>query len=74
MPIDVQDLDCDFFAFSGHKMLGPMGAGVLYGRKELLDAMPPFLGGGCMIRKVTLEKTTWADVPAKFEAGTPCGR
>ena len=71
MAIDVQDLDCDFFAFSGHKMLAPMGAGVLYGRKELLDAMPPFLGGGSMIRKVTLERTTWADTPAKFEAGTP---
>jgi len=71
MTIDVQDLDCDFLAFSGHKMLGPMGAGVLYGKKALLDAMPPFLGGGSMIRKVTLEQTTWADVPAKFEAGTP---
>lgn len=71
MPIDVQDLDCDFFAFSGHKMLAPMGAGVLYGRKELLNEMPPFLGGGSMIRKVTLETTTWADAPAKFEAGTP---
>lgn len=71
MAIDVQDIDCDFFAFSGHKMLAPMGAGVLYGRKELLDAMPPFLGGGSMIRKVTLERTTWADAPAKFEAGTP---
>jgi cysteine desulfurase/selenocysteine lyase len=71
LPIDVQDLDCDFFAFSGHKMLAPMGAGVLYGRKELLNEMPPFLGGGSMIRKVTLEQTTWADAPAKFEAGTP---
>ncbi len=71
LPIDVQDLGCDFFAFSGHKMLAPMGAGILYGRKELLDAMPPFLGGGSMIRKVTLERTTWADAPAKFEAGTP---
>ncbi|HYJ13521.1 MAG TPA: aminotransferase class V-fold PLP-dependent enzyme, partial [Thermomicrobiales bacterium] len=71
LPIDVQDLDCDFFAFSGHKMLAPMGAGVLYGRKELLNEMPPFLGGGSMIRKVTLEKTTWADAPARFEAGTP---
>ncbi len=69
--VDVQDLDCDFLAFSGHKMLGPMGAGVLYGKKHLLDAMPPFLGGGSMIRKVTLDRTTWADVPAKFEAGTP---
>ena len=71
MPIDVQDLGVDFLAFSGHKMLAPMGAGVLYGRKELLDAMPPFLGGGSMIRKVGLEGSTWADVPAKFEAGTP---
>jgi cysteine desulfurase/selenocysteine lyase len=69
--IDVQDLDCDFFAFSGHKMLAPMGAGVLYGRKELLNDMPPFLCGGSMIRKVTLEQSTWADAPAKFEAGTP---
>jgi len=71
MAVDVQDLECDFLAFSGHKMLGPMGAGVLYGKKRLLDAMPPFLGGGSMIRKVTLGATTWADVPAKFEAGTP---
>ncbi|MDQ3655606.1 MAG: cysteine desulfurase [Chloroflexota bacterium] len=71
MAVDVQDLDCDFLAFSGHKMLGPMGTGVLYGKKHLLDVMPPFLGGGSMIRKVTLDRTTWADVPAKFEAGTP---
>jgi cysteine desulfurase/selenocysteine lyase len=71
MAIDVQDLDCDFLAFSGHKMLGPMGAGILYGKRQLLDAMPPFLGGGSMIRKVTLDHTTWADVPARFEAGTP---
>lgn len=71
MAIDVQDLDCDFLAISGHKMLGPMSAGVIYGRRVLLDAMPPFLGGGSMIRKVELETTTWADVPAKFEAGTP---
>lgn len=71
MPIDAQDLDSDFLAFSGHKMLGPMGAGVLYGKQALLDAMPPFLGGGSMIRKVTLGGTTWADAPAKFEAGTP---
>jgi cysteine desulfurase/selenocysteine lyase len=69
--IDVQDLDADFLAFSGHKMLAPMGAGVLYGKRELLNAMPPFLGGGSMIRKVTLSETTWADVPARFEAGTP---
>ena len=71
LPIDVQSLDLDFLAFSGHKMLGPMGSGVLYGKKKLLDAMPPFMGGGGMIRKVTLEGTTYADVPARFEAGTP---
>lgn len=71
LPIDVQDLDCDFLAISGHKMLGPMGSGALYGKKALLDAMPPYMGGGSMIRKVNLEHTTWADVPAKFEAGTP---
>lgn len=71
VPIDVQELDCDFLSFSGHKMLGPMGIGVLYGKQELLQAMPPYQGGGSMIRKVTIEKTTWADLPAKFEAGTP---
>jgi cysteine desulfurase/selenocysteine lyase len=71
LSIDVQDLDCDFLALSGHKMLGPMGIGVLYGKHELLEAMPPYQGGGSMIRKVTLEKTTWADIPARFEAGTP---
>ncbi len=71
MAIDIQDLDADFLAFSGHKMLAPMGAGVLYGKRKLLNSMPPFLGGGSMIRKVTLEETTWADVPARFEAGTP---
>ncbi len=71
LAIDVQELDCDFLAISGHKMCGPMGAGVLYGKRSLLDAMPPFLGGGSMIRKVELERSTWADVPAKFEAGTP---
>ena len=71
LPIDVQDLGCDFLAISGHKMLGPMGSGVLYGKKTLLDAMPPFMGGGSMIRKVSLDRTTWADVPARFEAGTP---
>lgn len=71
MAIDVRDIDCDFLAFSGHKMLGPMGIGVLYGKHELLQEMPPFQGGGSMIRRVTLEKTTWADAPAKFEAGTP---
>jgi len=71
LPVDVQALDLDFLAFSGHKMLGPMGSGVLYGKKRLLEAMPPFMGGGGMIRKVTLEGTTYADVPARFEAGTP---
>ena len=69
--IDVQDLDCDFLALSAHKMLGPMGVGVLYGKQELLEAMPPYQGGGSMIRKVTLEGTTWADIPTRFEAGTP---
>ncbi|MBI1901545.1 MAG: cysteine desulfurase [Planctomycetia bacterium] len=69
--IDVQVWDCDFLAFSGHKMLGPSGVGVLYGRRELLEAMPPFLGGGSMIRRVTLEGFEPADLPAKFEAGTP---
>ncbi len=71
MPVDVQDLDCDFLAFSGHKMLGPTGIGVLYGRRSLLEAMPPFMGGGDMIRRVGLEKSTWNDLPWKFEAGTP---
>ncbi len=70
-PINVQALGVDFFAFSGHKMLGPSGIGVLYARRELLEAMPPFLGGGGMIRKVTLEGFTPAELPAKFEAGTP---
>ncbi len=69
--VDVQDLDCDFLAFTGHKMLGPMGIGVLYGRRSLLEEMPPFLGGGDMIRTVSLEGSTWNDVPYKFEAGTP---
>ncbi|HUF52465.1 MAG TPA: cysteine desulfurase [Dehalococcoidia bacterium] len=71
MPVDVQALDCDFYAFSSHKMLGPTGIGVLYGRKELLEEMEPFLGGGEMIRKVTFESATWNDLPWKFEAGTP---
>lgn len=70
-PVRVQEMGADFFAFSGHKMLGPTGIGVLYGRLELLEAMPPFLGGGSMIRQVTLEGFTPAEVPAKFEAGTP---
>jgi len=68
---DVRDLDADFLAFSGHKMLGPSGVGVLYGREKLLDAMPPFLGGGSMIDRVTLDGFTSADLPEKFEAGTP---
>ena len=71
MPVDVQDLDCDFYAFTGHKIYGPSGIGVLYGKAELLDAMPPFLGGGDMILSVTMGKSTWAALPAKFEAGTP---
>lgn len=71
LAVDVQALDVDFLAFSGHKMLGPMGGAVLYGKRALLEAMPPYMGGGSMIRKVELTKSTWADVPAKFEAGTP---
>jgi len=71
MPVDVADLDCDFLAFSGHKMCGPTGAGVLYARPELLEIMAPFLGGGSMIARVGLEESTWAEVPHKFEAGTP---
>lgn len=71
MPVDVQSLDCDFMAFSGHKMCGPTGIGVLYGRRELLEAMPPFMGGGDMIRRVHLTYSTWNDLPWKFEAGTP---
>lgn len=70
LPVDVRALDCDFYAFSGHKMLGPTGIGALWGRAELLDAMPPFLGGGDMIREVTLTGATWNDLPWKFEAGT----
>ena len=69
--VDVQDLDCDFFAFSGHKILGPTGVGVLYGREALLEQMPPYQGGGDMIATVTLQRSTWAPLPAKFEAGTP---
>ncbi len=70
-PIDVQELGCDFLAFTGHKMLAPTGIGVLWGRQEILRRMSPFELGGSMIRNVTAEKTTWADLPAKFEAGTP---
>ncbi len=69
--IDVQDLDCDFFVFSGHKIYGPTGIGVLYGKRCWLDSMPPFLGGGEMIDRVTFEKTTFNELPYKFEAGTP---
>ena len=69
--IDVQKLDCDFLAFSGHKMYGPTGIGVLYGKYDVLDSMPPWHGGGEMIKNVTFEKKTYADVPARFEAGTP---
>ena len=71
MPVDVQDLDCDFFAFSGHKMFAPTGSGVIYGKADLLERMNPFQGGGDMIKSVTFEKTTYADLPNKFEAGTP---
>jgi cysteine desulfurase/selenocysteine lyase len=69
--VDVQELDCDFYVFSGHKVYGPTGIGVLYGKRALLEAMPPYQGGGDMIRSVTFEKTLYNDVPYKFEAGTP---
>ena len=68
---DVQQLDCDFYAFSGHKICGPTGTGVLYGKQRWLEQLPPYMGGGEMIREVTFEKTTYADLPHKFEAGTP---
>jgi len=71
MRVDVQDLDCDFLAFSGHKIYGPMGIGALYGKESILESMPPWMGGGEMIRSVTLEGSTWNDLPWKFEAGTP---
>ena len=71
LTVDVQNLDCDFYAFSGHKLYGPSGVGVLYGKQALLDAMPPYQGGGDMISVVTFEKTEYADLPNKFEAGTP---
>ncbi len=71
MPVDVQDLDCDFYVFTGHKLYGPTGIGVLYGKEDVLDAMPPFMGGGDMISTVAYEGSTWAELPAKFEAGTP---
>jgi cysteine desulfurase/selenocysteine lyase len=69
--VDVQDLDCDFYAFSGHKMFGPTGVGILYGKSEYLNDMPPYQGGGDMIKEVTFEKTTYNCLPHKFEAGTP---
>ncbi|MGY3053221.1 cysteine desulfurase/selenocysteine lyase [Pedobacter sp. UYEF25] len=71
LDIDVQDMDCDFFAFSGHKVYGPTGIGVLYGKKSLLESMPVFMGGGEMIKEVSFEKTTYNDLPYKYEAGTP---
>ena len=71
MPVDVQDLDCDFYAFSGHKMFGPTGTGVLYGKEALLEAMPPYKGGGDMILEVSFSGTTFNELPYKFEAGTP---
>ncbi len=71
LPMDVQDLGCDFYAFSGHKMLGPTGIGVLWGKTEHLEEMDPFMGGGEMINTVTMESSTWNDIPYKFEAGTP---
>ncbi|MFQ5933500.1 MAG: SufS family cysteine desulfurase [Dehalococcoidia bacterium] len=70
-PVDVRDLDCDFYAFSGHKVFGPTGIGILYGKEGLLDSMPPYQGGGDMIRSVTFEKTLYNTLPYKFEAGTP---
>src|SRR6266496_5218134 len=71
LDIDVQEMDCDFFVFSSHKLYGPTGIGILYGKKELLESMPPFMGGGEMIKEVTFEKTTYNDLPYKYEAGTP---
>ena len=69
--VDVRSLDCDFYAFSGHKLYGPTGIGILYGRRALLEAMPPWQGGGDMIRTVSYHASTWNDLPYKFEAGTP---
>jgi cysteine desulfurase/selenocysteine lyase len=71
IPVNIKELDCDFYAFSGHKMLGPTGIGVLWGETELLEEMEPFMGGGEMINTVTMESSTWNDIPYKFEAGTP---
>ena len=70
MNVNIKQIDCDFYVFSGHKMLGPTGIGVLWGKYELLNKMEPFLGGGEMIDSVTLEESTWIEVPYKFEAGT----
>lgn len=69
--VDVRDIGCDFYCFTGHKLYGPSGIGVLYGKEAVLDAMPPYQGGGDMISSVTIESSEWADLPAKFEAGTP---
>ncbi len=71
MPVDVQDIDCDFYCFSGHKMYAPMGVGVMYGREASLDLLPPYQGGGEMIKTVTFERTTYNELPFRFEAGTP---
>jgi cysteine desulfurase/selenocysteine lyase len=71
MPVDIEAIGCDFYAFSGHKAMAPTGSGVLWGRRELLEAMPPFMGGGDMIREVHLRRSEWNDIPWKFEAGTP---
>lgn len=71
LDVDVQEMDCEFFVFSAHKLYGPTGVGILYGKKHLLESMPPFLGGGEMIKEVSFEKTTYNDLPYKFEAGTP---
>lgn len=71
MPVDVRDLDADFYVFSGHKVYGPTGVGVLYGKEEWLDKMPPYQGGGEMIQHVSFERTTFNELPFKFEAGTP---
>src|SRR4030095_13424644 len=71
MPVDAQELDCDFYCFSGHKMYGPTGIGILYGKEKWLKEFPPYQGGGGMIKEVKLEKTTFADLPLEFEAGTP---
>ena len=71
LQVNLKDLDCDFYAFSGHKVFGPTGIGILYGKKEILNAMPPYQGGGDMIKRVSFEKTTFNEIPFKFEAGTP---